>query len=253
MSKLTEILIYNGELEMLVNRMLFGQDYVDSYIIVTNQYTFQGEKVKESQHSDFEYLKNYPIYANYISVTTKYNKPSPWQTEKLVRNAGKKYIDSNSCKSDYYITADIDEIPNYKVIKEYINNNTIKGVYSLNMNFHYYNFNYVFKKPWCVPCLVDGETIQKYTLQEIRNAYPTATINNGGWHLSYFMTPERIKQKIESFSHSELNLEKYKNLEHINNCIEKGLDLFGRKDHTLVKTETIKDYNYDLARNWIKV
>ncbi len=47
--------------------------------------------------------------------------------------------------------------------------------------------------------------------------------------LSSFGGHERVKEKIESYAHSEHNNDKFKSPEHIANCQKTGADLFHRK------------------------
>ena len=51
---------------------------------------------------------------------------------------------------------------------------------------------------------------------------------DGGWSFSSFGGYERVKEKIESYAHSEHNNDKFKNPEHIANCQRTGADLFHR-------------------------
>jgi MoxR-like ATPase len=51
-------------------------------------------------------------------------------------------------------------------------------------------------------------------------------IYNSGWHFTYFLSPELIKKKVESFSHQELNIEKYQNVEYIQDRINKSENLW---------------------------
>ena len=51
-------------------------------------------------------------------------------------------------------------------------------------------------------------------------------IDNGGWHFNKIKKPIDIKKKIESFAHSELNKEKFKNIENIEKNILQGADLY---------------------------
>ena len=53
-------------------------------------------------------------------------------------------------------------------------------------------------------------------------------IKRGGWHLSYFGSPEFISNKIKSFSHQEYNKASFTNIDSIKSKIENKLDLFGR-------------------------
>ena len=52
---------------------------------------------------------------------------------------------------------------------------------------------------------------------------------DAGWSFSSFGGYERVKQKIESYAHSEHNNEKFKSPEHIAICQKTGADLFHRK------------------------
>lgn len=52
--------------------------------------------------------------------------------------------------------------------------------------------------------------------------------DNGGWHLSYYMSAPEIARKLSSFSHSELDTDQYKNAEHLQKCLLEGKDLFNR-------------------------
>jgi len=61
----------------------------------------------------------------------------------------------------------------------------------------------------------------------VRNT-STTVIPRGGWHLSYFGTPEFISNKIQNFSHQEFNDPEYTNTDKIIYRIENGIDLFDR-------------------------
>ena len=52
---------------------------------------------------------------------------------------------------------------------------------------------------------------------------------DSGWSFSSFGGYERVKEKIESYAHSEHNNDKFKSSEHIANCQRTGADLFHRK------------------------
>jgi hypothetical protein len=54
-------------------------------------------------------------------------------------------------------------------------------------------------------------------------------LTDAGWSFSSFGGYQRVKEKIESYAHSEHNSEKFKSPEHIANCQKTGADLFHRK------------------------
>ena len=71
--------------------------------------------------------------------------------------------------------------------------------------------------------------------QDIRHYYyDTSTIiSNCGWHLSYFGDEYYIKNKIENFSHQELNLEHFTDVEKIKQRVSNFTDLYDREQPIL--------------------
>ncbi len=59
---------------------------------------------------------------------------------------------------------------------------------------------------------------------------PEHKIANGGWHLSYFDTPQGISDKIKSFSHTELNTPEFTDIDKIAARRYNGRDPFERFD-----------------------
>jgi len=71
--------------------------------------------------------------------------------------------------------------------------------------------------------------MRKFNAHEVRLSRTDCeniTLDNGGWHYSYFGDERYIREKIESFSHSEYNYDVYKN--NISKNITDMRDLFGR-------------------------
>ena len=52
---------------------------------------------------------------------------------------------------------------------------------------------------------------------------------NAGWHFTYIKPPNKISQKIKDFSHTELNLDKYTNIEIIDSRVKNLEDPFKRE------------------------
>ena len=53
-----------------------------------------------------------------------------------------------------------------------------------------------------------------------------------GWHLSYFLSPDKILKKLKSYSHHNDEKDRYvigKGVPHVLDMIKKGGDLFGGK------------------------
>ena len=72
--------------------------------------------------------------------------------------------------------------------------------------------------------ICNAESPQKFRTLRNKISYFT----DAGWSFSSFGGYERVKEKIESYAHSEHNNDKFKNPEHIANCQRTGADLFHR-------------------------
>ncbi len=64
----------------------------------------------------------------------------------------------------------------------------------------------------------------------------------GGWHLSYFGDDSFISDKIQHFSHQELNIYENTNVKTIRHRVQQQLDLFGR--HIPIQKISISKNNY---------
>ena len=58
-------------------------------------------------------------------------------------------------------------------------------------------------------------------------------IKKGGWHFSFLMSPQMIREKVKSFSHTECNKEEFISLENIEKSIKNRKDLFKRANGDL--------------------
>ena len=70
--------------------------------------------------------------------------------------------------------------------------------------------------------------IRKTLLRTVRRGKVYEIIPNAGWHFTFMGGFNKIKQKLEAFSHTEYNLEYLKDEKYINDCLASGKDLFDR-------------------------
>ena len=70
------------------------------------------------------------------------------------------------------------------------------------------------------------------------------TLNNGGWHLSYFGDINFIINKLKNFAHTEFNTEESTNPENILEKISTNKDLFGRDGFMDFNYINIEENNY---------
>ena len=195
-----------------------------------------------------------------------------WANEAAQRNAimqGLKHAEDD----DLILISDVDEIFSPSVITS-INPNRLCT--TLYQNFYNYQFNLqVFnidntprkcKLPRATKYknLVDffgGEPESFRNLKRTRKVKSWSwfkwnwfklnnrIIDNGGWHFSWVMTPERISEKMSTISHTVYDLPEFNNPEHIMKVIKNAEDIWGR-DRKLIKQElTAQNFPEYLVNN----
>lgn len=202
--------LYNGEKDMLELRYTVLQDVVDEFIPIVCNRTFRGDlqRIEENYLGEFQWVH-----------LPKFN--SPWVTEQCARNSIMSAL-VDLKPDDMVLIGDVDEIPDP---------NNLRKVGSHVME----NFIYRFEcKKMKRPCTISvlGKTILDGILpHQIRNEKNNLPFIFGGAHLcNFFMSPEEISKKIQSFSHEEFDKPEFTDPEMIRDRMSRGVDLFERND-----------------------
>lgn len=243
--------IFYNELDLLQYRLSILNDVIDYFVIVESRQTFVGKDkplyFNENKHM-FEKYNNKIIH---IIVDLPYKcttVPSQiWDNEFFQRNAISQGIESLKSKMtprDIIIITDVDEIPDPAILTQ-IKMNIEIDIYSIAMDFYYYNLNTKFGWFWTFPKIL---SYTKYleckesniTCNDIRKMNTKCI--KGGWHLSYFGDAAFIKNKIENFSHQEFNIDEFTDISKIKKRIENGKDLYDRELN--ITHISIKDNKY---------
>lgn len=256
-----DCLIYNNEELVLDFRLSHLNKYVKKFIIVEAKFTHQGTLKK-----NFLNLDNFQKYKDKIVHLFIEKFPenfTNWQRENYQRNFiinGLNFLSDE----DLIMISDIDEIPNLNKLNRLINNKyTVfrQRNFSYKMNLinstypTWYGTRMCKKKMLKSPQWLRNQKIKKNLIYKLFKI-DWNIIENGGWHFSYLMEPEKIKEKIMSFGHSEFNRREFIDLEIIENNIKNNKDLFGRDqfykkvelDKTFPKIIFDKKLNY---KDWI--
>ena len=165
---------------------------------------------------------------------------------------------------DLILISDVDEIPNLqnldfsKINKKIIMFKQEMFYYKFNLklpNFSWVGTKACKKKNLKSPQWFRNQRVKNYPFYRF-NKIKWNIIENGGWHFSFIMTPNAIKDKIKSFAHGEFNKEKIVNEENIKLRIQKGEDVFERGyDLKIVEIDsTFPEYifkNKDKLKQWI--
>lgn len=261
--KIIDCFIFYNELDLLTYRFNLLNDIVDYFIIVESTHTFIGKEKKlffnENKHL-FENFTNKIIHIIVDDFPYKYpnvniGNNDVWKNEFFQRNAISRGINSikELAPSDVIIISDVDEIPDPYTLDKIKKGSIIVDINTLEMDFYYYNLNTRFKSKWILCKII---SYQKYnelntSCNDIRNT-PCSKILNGGWHLSYFGDKYFIQNKIQNFSHQELNQNQYTDLEQIEKRIENSSDLYDRKiyfEKIKIEDNTYLPINYPTYLN----
>jgi beta-1,4-mannosyl-glycoprotein beta-1,4-N-acetylglucosaminyltransferase len=158
------------------------------------------------------------------------SKGEQWINEKYQRNCIKRGLEKIQLNNDdIIIIADVDEIPDPDTLKDILFNNRKISVCCLEQDFYYYNLNSLREEKWYHSKMVSYETYKKLNKECDELRFTSGEyIKYGGWHLSYFGSPDFIKNKIENFTHQEHNNVTNTNINMIQKRISECTDIYGR-------------------------
>jgi beta-1,4-mannosyl-glycoprotein beta-1,4-N-acetylglucosaminyltransferase len=248
---LIDSVIFNDELDLLEGRLEYLNDVVDVFVVVEMDITHSGK----SKHMNFannvgkfrKYMHKI-IYIPFSPEKEKYDfsiKPektdfesSQWKVENDHRNQilmGLRFFDPEA----FVMISDVDEIPMKSAIKVAVENlNPQRTAIAFEQEMFYYNFKQRQVNNWSGTVITKNSECFKQGPQSFRNArFNLPKLTKAGYHLSYWNTADKIKEKIESFAHQEYNTEKFTDIEYIKEQMKRGEDIFGREENPFMKVE----------------
>ena len=247
--KIIDCFIFYNELDMLTYRLNILNDVVDYFVLVESMHTFVGKEkplfYQENKHL-FEKFNHKIIHIIVDDFPHKYpnidfEKKEQWNNEKFQRNCISRGIDKLELNNqDIIIIADVDEIPNPKILEQIKNKDIVVDINILELDFYYYNLHSKMDHLWHHSKILTFEKYNELNIgcDKIR-FYNCPIIKNTGWHLSYFGNEKFIKNKLENFSHQEFNKVEFTDEKLIEYRIKNGKDLFDRP--TSIITIPIED------------
>lgn len=187
--------MFYNELDMLLLRMHILRDAVDFHVICEAAETHSGKPkpyyFAQERHR-FAEFEDKIIYVQVDSLSdgTRDN----WQREAYHRSQIGRGL--TACyPDDLIIVGDCDEIINPDVIPQ------IGDAAGLTLDLYYYRFTLKARAFWGIGASRYGIMADPGGIRT--NAAGGAQIEGGGWHFSYFMTPQGVADKIGAFMHSD--------------------------------------------------
>ena len=250
---LIDCFIFYNEIDLLTYRLNILNDIVDYFVVVEATHTFTGKEKKlffnENKHL-FDKFNDKIIHIIVDDFPYKYpninfGNNEQWQNEFFQRNAISRGLTciNNLDQNDVIMISDLDEIPDPCTLDKVKKGDIIVDINILLMDLYYYNLNSKMKEKWALCKIISYKRYKElnWTCNDIRNAQCPAILK-GGWHLSYFGDKHFIKNKINTFSHQELNTDNFTDELKIEERINNSKDLYDR-DVGLERIE-IKDNAY---------
>jgi beta-1,4-mannosyl-glycoprotein beta-1,4-N-acetylglucosaminyltransferase len=219
--KLYDCFTYFNEADMLYLRLNELNHRINHFVLVEATQTFTGEPKPLYFDELPEWISDWKDRIIRVVVDFPDGVNTPWAREIFQRNAIAQGLEK-AAPNDRIVVSDVDEIPHPAAIDTYTSPT------QLDVTQYFWNYH------WEVPahCNQGARPVtflkKHMTTPHDMRAKQLPRIPYGGWHFSFFSDYERIRQKIESFSHTEVNQEEFKRIDNIRYRIDNGIDPFDR-------------------------
>jgi len=209
------------ELDLLKIRCEELKELDITHVLVEAPTTFTGNKKALHFHENRKHFSNYNIHQFNAHLP---NNGNAWDNEKAQRNGIIMALSMMRAEDDdIVIISDLDEIPKAEVIKNYAPDDELTA---LKIDTYRYYLNCLEgKQNWIMPRICKFKYLKDKTPDDVRNSGYEHTIGNAGWHFSYIGSEQDVRYKIESFSHTELNTDEFK--DKLNYKMDTCQSLFG--------------------------
>jgi hypothetical protein len=222
MTKIYDCFTFYNELDLLEIRLQELYNIIDHFVIVESNQTFT------NRAKPFLFEENKSRYSRYldkiihVKVEDMPGSANAWDNERHQRNAILRGI-STATKNDIIIVSDCDEILRAQAVAHLRNSgNTLFG---LRMPLFNFKFNYMRATPnhydiWAMAAR--KELLDDWTPDTLRGMRFNFThlghqvqwnglemIEHAGWHFGYLGDNEYLKDKAQSFSHTEVNTSEF--------------------------------------------
>lgn len=268
MKKIYDCFLFFNEIDILELRMEILGNYIDKFVIIESSVTFSGKEkpLFFKQNKDkFTKFQDKIIHVIVDDTPNDFtNLPyinNPLTENDIIKNKILKFVETSEgwgrhqkqwgretyqresilyglkeCSDDDIILiSDLDEIPNPNEI-ENIKTSITNEIFDFKQTTYYYYFNLLKECNWSGTKCLTNSNLKNKSINLIRqNKYTTNVIGSGGWHFSFMGGIEKIKAKIDAYSHQEYNNQHI--ISNIENNVNSENDPFFRGGLTKVSVD----------------
>ena len=248
--KIIDSFVFNGEFEMLKMRLEYYYDSVDHFVICESDYTQTGVKKELTYPKNSWMFEEYKDKITYITFTPTQedidNRVNDrFYVERKHRDSMKDTILELADDDTLILLSDVDEFPKKEIfdeLRELTKNDKMDAVSCKFKTFYYSPLCELKIDAFCTVA-INYTTLKSIVgYGQLRDyTFNCKHLDNSGYHFSYFITPEEIQRKIQTFSHHEYNLPELSNLDNIKSAIYNCEDVLKRPEIKVVKHKKISD------------
>ena len=199
-------MIYDGcmvhsELDMLELRLTALSPVVDRFIVVESSLTHSGQP-KPLYVTEALKAGRFDAYRDRltVAVATDLGTGSSWEREYQQRAFIGDVLRLTAQPDDWVLIGDVDEIPTPDAIRTVVGQTQYDAA-MLELALYYYTFACRVRQGWGIGmCRWHVEQEPNRIRRGVVHV-PQLVVQNAGVHLSYFMTPEGVVEKLNAFMH----------------------------------------------------
>jgi beta-1,4-mannosyl-glycoprotein beta-1,4-N-acetylglucosaminyltransferase len=203
---IVDTFLFGWELDMLEFRLSEMSGFVDWFVLVESDMTFQGESKPFVFDENKDRFKDYWKQIIYVRADLP-ETDDPWLREYSSREATKKGLVCFS-DSDIILHGDVDEIMSSSIggnLDSYVGD----GIGVLDQDFYSMAVDWKYPDTWQGTVMARAGLVEKMSMTDFRNSRIYASRIRGGWHFSWLGGPEMITKKAAAFSHTEDSVQSY--------------------------------------------
>jgi len=226
--RIFDTFMFWNEFDLLELRLSEHYDQVDRFDIIECDRTYSGLYKGFNLENQLERYSKWMDKINYVKVSDSPTHTNPWDNETWQRNQMvRAWADIE--KDDVILMSDLDEIIRPETLK-YIRE-TDYDFYGLAMPMFYFRFNYMDitdNYPWRGVAYRGYKGIpndMRFNESKVTKGR-SIELHHAGWHFSWLGNDEFVKNKLKSFSHSELNIPSIIDNIDVEKSIARGRDHF---------------------------